>query len=219
MYCPHCGVNNDRGEADCYICQKPLPALEALQPLTPGRPQPRKPAVAAEHPATVGDRALALLFDRILLSALAGAAAVSAGARRDAIEAPSMKLLYGAVGAVLVLPFLYHVLMEGLFKTTLGKAMMGLEVRTLTGRGRFAAALLRNLLRIIDAIGLYLVGFLVAMFTRSGQRLGDLAGGTVVMERPVRNLWRALFMIVWLAAVLGAAWWIWTNGYSNSVST
>ena len=212
MYCPHCGVNNDRNEAECYICQKALPALEAPQPLSPGRPQFKKPAAATEKPATVGDRTLALLFDRVMLAAVLGAAAASAGTRPEAFQAPSAQFVSAAVGAVLLIPFLYHLLLEGIFKTTIGKAMMGLEVRTLPGRGPFAAALLRNLLRIVDSIAFYLVGFLVAMFTRNGQRIGDLVAGTVVMERPVRNLWRAAMMVLWLVVVVGAAWWAWSTG-------
>jgi uncharacterized RDD family membrane protein YckC len=105
-----------------------------------------------------------------------------------------------------VVVFIYHSLLEGLIGTTPGKAMMSLRVDAIGERGRFVGAMLRNVLRIVDSILLYLVGFLVAMFTTKRQRVGDLAGGTVVMETRSRNLLRAGLMIVWLLAVSALLW-------------
>ena len=211
VYCPHCGVNNDRGETECYICAKPLPAMDAPAAIAPGRPQARKAAVVAERPGTPGDRALAFLFDRVFLAALLGAGAASVWTGPLTLSTPATQSVAMGAAAVLLVPFAYHVILESLFKTTVGKAMMGLQIRTLPGRTLVTAMLLRNLLRILDSIAFYLVGFLVAMFTQQHQRIGDLVGHTVVMERQVANVYRALMMVFWLAVVLGAGWWMYST--------
>ena len=49
----------------------------------------------------------------------------------------------------------------------------------------FRASALRNLLRLVDMLpGLYLVGAIAIFATRSNQRLGDLAAGTIVVREP-----------------------------------
>jgi len=65
---------------------------------------------------------------------------------------------------------------------TLGKRLFGLRVIDVQGlRLQFPQIALRNLLRPIDSLPiLYLVGGITAFWTRSGQRLGDLAANTVV---------------------------------------
>lgn len=65
---------------------------------------------------------------------------------------------------------------------TVGKRLFGLRVIDVHGlRLQFPQIALRNLLRPIDLIPVfYLVGGVAALFTRLGQRLGDLAANTVV---------------------------------------
>jgi len=47
-------------------------------------------------------------------------------------------------------------------------------------------------LRLVDAIGLYLVGFIVAVSSKQNQRLGDIAAQTIVCERETSRRGRAL---------------------------
>jgi uncharacterized RDD family membrane protein YckC len=47
----------------------------------------------------------------------------------------------------------------------------------------FGAALVRNLLRLVDALFFYLVGFLFALTSTRDQRLGDRAAHTIVVRR------------------------------------
>lgn len=70
---------------------------------------------------------------------------------------------------------------------TLGKRLLRLRVVDAQGkRLSFEQVALRNLLRFVDAIPLaYLVGGAVAFLNRRGQRLGDLAAGTIVIWEPV----------------------------------
>jgi uncharacterized RDD family membrane protein YckC len=204
MYCPYCGVNNDRGEGQCFICNKPLPSLA---PAAPGKPARVRESVAAPLYGAVGDRMLALFFDRVVILCVVTMATSFAVTRWGNLDLRTPTILYGSGAAVVLTIFLYHLLFEAAAGTTLGKAIMNLQVRTLGDRGRFAAATLRNLLRIVDALGLYLIGFLFATFTQHRQRVGDLVGKTVVMDASLGRGARAAMMLLWLA-VVGTTIWV-----------
>jgi uncharacterized RDD family membrane protein YckC len=70
---------------------------------------------------------------------------------------------------------------------TLGKHLLHLRVVDERGlRLNFAQVMLRNLLRAIDSLPLaYLVGGIAALVNPRGQRLGDLAAGTIVVWEPI----------------------------------
>lgn len=47
----------------------------------------------------------------------------------------------------------------------------------------YAASLVRNVLRVVDALPtLYIIGLVVIFFSDEGQRVGDIAASTVVVE-------------------------------------
>ncbi len=72
---------------------------------------------------------------------------------------------------------------ETLFGTTLGKLLFGLAIRRSTGgRAGPSRVFTRNLLRPIDAL---VIGGLLALVTPKHQRIGDLAGGTIVVRSPL----------------------------------
>jgi uncharacterized RDD family membrane protein YckC len=76
----------------------------------------------------------------------------------------------------------YFTLFESLFGATIGKFATGIRVRKADGsRLDFAPALIRNLLRIIDAIFVYLVGAIFVWTSPIKQRLGDRVAKTVVV--------------------------------------
>ncbi len=100
-----------------------------------------------------------------------------------------------AIGLAMLLYFAgaiaYSVLLEWLWRgQTLGKRVLGLRVQDADGlRLRFSQVLMRNLFRAVDTLPvLYLLGVVSILVTRRAQRLGDLAGNTVVirMTRPAR---------------------------------
>jgi len=66
---------------------------------------------------------------------------------------------------------------------TIGKRMLKLRVIDARGlRLTLTQVVMRNLLRAVDALpAVYLVGGVVALLNRRGQRLGDLAAGTLVI--------------------------------------
>jgi len=78
----------------------------------------------------------------------------------------------------------YYVVCEAATGATLGKRLVGIRVVGEDGEHvTFSAAVVRNLLRVIDALFFYLIGFLFALASTRGQRLGDRAAHTVVVRR------------------------------------
>lgn len=79
---------------------------------------------------------------------------------------------------------LYYIILEGTWGRTVGKWITGIRVVTDTGaKAGFGRIIGRTLLRPIDAMGGYLVGWLIAVFSVRRQRLGDHAAGTLVVRR------------------------------------
>ena len=78
----------------------------------------------------------------------------------------------------------YYIVCEAATGATLGKRLVGIQVVGEVGDPlTFGAAVVRNLLRLVDALFFYLVGFLFAAMSSRGQRLGDRAAHTVVVRR------------------------------------
>jgi len=69
-----------------------------------------------------------------------------------------------------------------------GKKYMKIRVVQVEGGGiSFNSIAIRNLLRVVDAIGGYAVAGITMFVTKKVQRLGDLAAGTVVISEEVPN--------------------------------
>lgn len=78
----------------------------------------------------------------------------------------------------------YYIVCEAAAGATLGKRMVGIRVVGEDGEHvTFGAAVVRNLMRIVDALFFYLIGFLFALTSTRGQRLGDRAAHTIVVRR------------------------------------
>jgi uncharacterized RDD family membrane protein YckC len=140
-------------------------------------------------------RAIAYLIDSFLVVATAFALFTIAGA--DVPDPPSVldwtalseymatdfgfRLQVAAQGGLIV----YGALAEGLWGRTLGKYALGLEVVGAADGGRcgWRGAIARNVLKPFDLIFAGMPGALVVMVTRRRQRLGDIAGGTLVVRR------------------------------------
>jgi len=91
----------------------------------------------------------------------------------------------GPLNVGLALCFAYFVVLEGLWGATLGKLATNLRVVRENDGGRidWSAAIIRNVLRPIDGMVLYLVGFIAICVTRKRQRIGDKVAGTIVVRR------------------------------------
>jgi len=128
--------------------------------------------------AGLGSRFLARLLDTVIQGALIAALAVAVGASGS----PGWLQAIAIVLSFLVL-FAYDIILETLNNgRTVGKLAAG--IRVVGGNGepvRFLASAVRNIARILDFLPfLYLIGTISIVATQRGQRVGDLAAGTIV---------------------------------------
>ena len=85
----------------------------------------------------------------------------------------------------LVVFLLYFTLLEGYLGQTVGKMLLGIKVirednGEVPGLGSGA---LRTILRLVDGLFGYLVGFIAVMASAKRQRLGDMAAHTLVVRK------------------------------------
>jgi uncharacterized RDD family membrane protein YckC len=151
-----------------------------------------------EHPAprlgteskTFGQRVGAFLLDALLIGAVFGMLSGLVAALAFVLAAdPTSTLAVGAVVTVLqsltvVAGLAYFVYTEGAYGQTLGKRAVGLVVVREDGEPiGYGDALVRNVLRVVDALpAFFLLGSVLIVLTDRGQRVGDLAAETVVVE-------------------------------------
>jgi uncharacterized RDD family membrane protein YckC len=146
--------------------------------------------IALEFPlAGAGSRFLALTVDTLLqlagflvlgLIALAALWIRSAGFASLATWTAAVLIF-----AAFLLYYGYYAAFESIWVgQTPGKRALGIRVISVSGQPITPfAAILRNLLRIVDQMpGIYAVGVLSIFFTARNQRLGDLVAGTVVVH-------------------------------------
>jgi uncharacterized RDD family membrane protein YckC len=133
-----------------------------------------------EQNVGVGLRFVAVLIDGILLGILAYLmAAVTGGTTATG---------FGLEGApaflFFLLSFLYYWLLETYLGGTLGKLILGMRVVMEDGSPvTLTAALIRNLLRIIDGLFAYLLGAIFIWTSPAKQRLGDRLAKTYVVKK------------------------------------
>jgi uncharacterized RDD family membrane protein YckC len=210
VFCPACGAKNDLERGTCFVCGKVLPSSQPASIATPlARRAPRPRDGMGNRAASVGDRMLALLFDRLLLGALAliGAAYLANAWWHRGAPVSRLALAILASLAFMLVAFAYHTLAEAVVRTTLGKAILGLSVSNEGEHGTLGAAAIRNALRVADGLPLYAVGFFVALFSPRHRRIGDRVAGTVVLSDPVPPAARAALLVT-LAALVGISFWL-----------
>src|SRR5256885_6419242 len=140
--------------------------------------------------AGVGSRIAAAACDALLLGVLyvgLGLALAVLLTRRESPDAWSTLVAVLAVLALFLLFWCYFLLFEALnHGRTPGKRLMGIRVVMDTGHPiTFAAAAVRNLIRVVDALPFGLVGLAFVLFHPQNKRLGDIVAGTVVArDRP-----------------------------------
>jgi len=137
------------------------------------------------QPADFLSRAMAYILDHLLLAPfiLTLLELMNLSPDDSLLDAEDPRFR-GAVTVSVGLIFLYYLLMEWRFGWTLGKRILGLRVADLDGsRLTLRGALLRTLIRLLDAesLPLAIAGAASILFTKRRQRLGDLAGRTVVL--------------------------------------
>jgi uncharacterized RDD family membrane protein YckC len=151
--------------------------------------------------ASLVDRTFASILDAMLvlplgvLGTLLIAASTGASATNGEVElqggsAVSAIFLFAAVWLT------YHAVSEVGFGATLGKQMMSIEVTsTRSATLTPSQAVLRNLIRPLDALGFYALGFVSAVTSKRHQRFGDRIARTVVVKKMGSHRNRA--SIIW----------------------
>ena len=131
---------------------------------------------------TLGKRILAFIVDAVILGVIGGLlfGVVLAGALTGS---GSPGALFGLYALYALASIAYFVVLEAEYGQTLGKRVMDIVVvKEDGGDCDYTASIVRNLLRIVDGQFMYIVGIAVILITDEGQRVGDIAGSTVVVE-------------------------------------
>ncbi len=208
--CQQCGTPASPGAKYCESCGALLPGAP---PDSAGKAQPESqpeaqregaPAYAPPpaydvsptglHYKGVGIRFVAILIDAVILSIITGIFTGLLNAPPSVMfNTSANNLAYtgnplGWISIIIsaIIAFLYFVLLEGYFGQTIGKMIVKIKVLREDGsKISYADAVVRTILRIIDALPYflpYLVGAISIWRSDTRQRLGDRAAHTVVVQ-------------------------------------
>jgi len=133
-------------------------------------------------------RFVAILIDGVIFFLVAFVLALLSGNTSnnsaDGMQTIGFHLDGSGMLLVGVLSLGYYIICESLLGGTLGKLALGLRVVDKDGDEiSLSAALIRNLLRIVDGLLFYLVGAIAIWSSADHQRLGDRAAHTYVVRR------------------------------------
>jgi uncharacterized RDD family membrane protein YckC len=155
-------------------------------------------------------RFVALVIDSVILAFMISWCARTFGVAQLGTNTPIPGLLFGAGGTMysissgsgatttwsvglpsiwqIIFIFLYFSLQEFFFCATIGKFFMYLRVISQSSDSTYSRltikdALLRNLVRFVDAISMYLLGFIFCICSSKRRRLGDMLAKTLVVSR------------------------------------
>lgn len=220
MECPHCHRQTGSRSKHCGSCGGFIPPaqylLEESGIVKPAASATTKVAtpVGARNGATprvakLGDRFIAFVLDIVVLFGVFAAADAWIFMQWGTVEGAQLNLttaslLMAAALNALIL-FAYGWLLEASCGATLGKILVGIRVVRTSRRSALAASAIRNLLRIVDGFGLYVVGLMVAGCSQRRQRLGDLGAGTAVVEEDFSLSRKLLALAMGTAMLSGAA--------------
>lgn len=129
---------------------------------------------------SVGLRAVAVIIDTIILAIVGWIIALLFGGAMDT----GFQLSGGPALLLFLIALAYYIVMEAQQGATVGKLVLGLRVVKEDGSSiDWQASIVRNLLRIIDGLFVYLVGAILVWTSDKKQRLGDRLAHTVVVKK------------------------------------
>lgn len=156
--------------------------------------------------AGLGDRLLALIIDSIAILAIFILIGMIITSQSGGFTETGFSL--EGTPAILTFIFttffalLYFWLLEGIFGATFGKMIIGIKVVDKSGKKcNLKSSFIRNLLRLVDGIALYLVGLFVTIFSKQRQRLGDHLANTIVIEVKQKGVVKTLAVVIWIIIV------------------
>jgi len=221
MECPHCHGQVSSSAKHCKRCGGIIPSSQhlleecgltkpALSVATTNAASPPVRTSARYRFARLGDRFIAFVLDLALLFGLFAIVDAWAFMRWGRFDATELQLTAASLVIAITLNatmlFLYGWLLEAACGATLGKVLVGIRVVRTTQRGALAACAVRNLLRILDGLGFYLVGTSVAACSEVRQRIGDICAHTAVIEESFGVAARVSAIVLWIATLTGAGW-------------
>jgi uncharacterized RDD family membrane protein YckC len=141
-------------------------------------------ALSTTGPQLDNRRVLAALIDLIVVGAGAALILFAADALPSGGGTARDEVGSGLYLITLAWALYYYFACESGGGQTLGKRVMKLRVvRADGGEAGMGEIAVRTILRVVDGIGLYLVGLIVMLASgKRRQRLGDMAGGTIVVD-------------------------------------
>ncbi len=179
-FCSKCGKELPAGAGFCPPCGNPVAGTSAAlsTPMLAGAP------VTAPNLATLGDRAVAVIIDHIILFVISLIIMIPLGL---------LGALTGGFGfffgpQILVtwlIWLLYFSFFEGTTGQTLGKQVARIKVVDEASGGTvdMGRAFVRNILRVIDWLPfLYIIGIILVAVEEKRRRLGDMVANTVVVK-------------------------------------
>ena len=202
MICQHCGRDNAPNVYYCQGCGTQMP-VEQAAPAYPSYPSYPQGIPEPANYAGIGSRFLALLIDGIIigipigiistvLSAMMAVRVIQKTSRDNTFNpgmaADAMGTFFAGFGFIMIISLLitwaYFALMESSgWQGTLGKRIMSIKVTDLSGnRISLKKATLRLLVKAFIS-GWFLIGYIMAFFTRRKQSLHDMIAGTLVLTK------------------------------------
>lgn len=222
MECPHCRSQISTNAKHCKRCGGAIPAAQYLleelglaeeeeaagTTSTVPRTSSRRPS--AFRFARLGDRFIAFALDIALLFGLFAIVDAWAFMRWGIFDGTELQLTTASLLIAVILNaailFLYGWLFEAACGATLGKVLVGIRIVRTAQCGALSACAVRNLLRIVDGLGFYLVGTAVAACTEVRQRVGDICAHTAVIEEKFGVAARLAAVVLWIATLVGAGY-------------
>jgi uncharacterized RDD family membrane protein YckC len=141
-------------------------------------------ALSTTGPQLDNRRVLAALIDLVVVAAGAALILFAADALPNGSGSARDEIGSGLYLITLAWALYYYFACESGGGQTLGKRVTKLRVvRADGGEAGMGEIAVRTILRVVDGIGLYLVGLIVMLGSgKRRQRLGDMAGGTIVVD-------------------------------------
>ena len=209
MRCPACGTDNPDDARICGLCRAKLGGPTVQQP-APWHLDARAGVASSVYYASFPRRLVAHLVDSLLVSivvfaliALCGMVLVPAvGADLGMLTLAESEFLLEEDGAppapgawyvpalvlilvtIIAIPWLYAAVLEsGTRHATLGKQLLGLQVRRMDGGHlSFGQASIRYVAKLISEVLPFAAGCLLAFLNPRRQALHDMIAGTVVIQ-------------------------------------
>lgn len=194
-YCSKCGSELNADAGFCSNCGEAVAASPAAAPgpAATSAPAPQAPSEPDVNYSGFGRRFSAHLIDLFIVLIAYLFIGSYVAARVGGVTDDGFELEGGPAVQVMMLTALFALIYFTLAEAywhgqTLGKKFLHIQVTRLDGSPcGFGPALLRNLLRIVDAFAFYLVGIILILTSQQSQRLGDRLAHTVVVRKAPRH--------------------------------